>query len=125
MNIKSIKTHELYGEGLGFAVARVKGYNVSEDEEGIIWIEWKNSYSYILKDFLHDWNPAYNWCDGGPIIEQERISTQFETEYSDTLVWSARKGNFYAVGSNPLEAGMRVYCLINLGSEVDIPEELL
>lgn len=124
MNLNKIKTHELYGEGLGFAVALARGYSTSEDQEGIVWLEI-GKFSYELKDFLLDWNPAYNWCDGGPILEQERINIQFETEYSDCLVWSARKGEYYAVGSNPLEAGMRVYCLSKLGSEVFVPESLL
>lgn len=101
-------TYDLVGHALDWAVARCEG-GVGE------------------KQLLGAWYaPSTNWAQGGAIIERECISIEYKT---DTGVWVATRIEGSAVsedyGKTPLIAAMRCYVASKLGSEVDIPEELL
>lgn len=81
-----------------------------------------------------DYNPRYtpehstDWSQGGPIIEQEKISVMI----NDSGVWIACMDYNYSeyplymqAGETALVAAMRSYVASKLGDDVDIPEELL
>ena len=93
-----MKTSELQGAALDWAVAKADGY-----EDDCISDEWKYST---------------NWSQGGPIIEREKI----------TLEWTGGDWMAYirhdeeSFGPTPLIAAMRCYVASNLGNEVEIPE---
>ena len=105
-----MKTSELTGAALDWAVTKCEGYDSSVDGDlGNAWGMW-------------GW--ATSWAQGGTIIEREGIS-----------VWA--RGNEWAaesfvhnhqgleiVGSTPLIAAMRCYVASVMGDEVDVPEEL-
>lgn len=69
-----------------------------------------------------NYHPSTCWTRGGPIIERERISTDF-----DYNVWNAAKPDStgYYSAETPLIAAMRCYVASKLGYEIDVPDNLL
>jgi hypothetical protein len=119
-----IKTSELTGAALDWAVAKREGH--IDDFNG-----WLHEAS-LLEVAEGDYTPSTNWAQGGPIIEREGISV-FCGGLGATGYWNA----YYAdrdewhdvdlhkqVGPTPLIAAMRCVVDSTLGDEVDIPEEL-
>lgn len=120
-----IKTAELIGQALEWAVAMSEGHkppllrvlrgNVAlPQEDDPMWCDYMD-YST-------------NWAQGGPIIEREEIDIDLYTSRKVSCVaalWISRKGqNPPSVGRTPLVAAMRCYVASKLGDEVEIPEEL-
>jgi hypothetical protein len=111
-----IKTSELTGAALDWAVAACEGY------AGIALQERTNT----------DWySPSTNWAQGGPIIDREEIGIKRNAPCSDGRKWEASgsitakgAGYRFAYGPTPLIAAMRCYVVSKLGDTVDIPEEL-
>lgn len=117
-----MKTNEMEGAALDWAVAKCEGIDLFETEG---WL------------YDHDtgtrkpYRPSTDWAQGGPIIEREKIAL------CHRYVWEASK-DFDAVGGDtdtavehgptPLVAAMRCYvrCYVasKLGEEVEIPEGL-
>jgi hypothetical protein len=101
-----MKTSELTGAALDWAVAKCEGLRFEE------WETWGN-YST-------------DWAQGGPIIEREAIQITPD-EYKGT--WTAYMTNggepYEGTGPTPLIAAMRCYVASKLGDEVEIPEELI
>jgi hypothetical protein len=98
-----MKTNELTGAALDWAVAKCKG-------ELAYWPEIEYST---------------DWAQGGPIIEREAIQLMPD-EYMGT--WSAYMTNegepYSGTGPTPLIAAMRCYVASKLGDDIDVPEEL-
>lgn len=134
-----IKTSELIGPALDWAVAKCEGVEV----------QYCPSYCYtdIDEDGLRNaYEPSTSWKDGGPIIEREgvgvyreckaNISAGFVWSYVAGVIWEAIIGVYYVgahegsqqgvriVGPTPLIAAMRCYVASKLGDEIEIPEEL-
>jgi hypothetical protein len=116
--VEEMKTSELQGPALDWAVAKCEGIDLFETEG---WL------------YDHDtgtrkpYGPSTNWSQGGPIIERERIAL------CPGYLWEASK-DFDAVGGDtdtavehgptPLVAAMRCFVTSTLGEEVEIPEAL-
>lgn len=109
-----MKTSELQGAALDWAVAKCEGEKVeSFGRFGVAVIAKREMYS-----------PSSNWSQGGPIIEREKIA-HWPDEEGGWLA-SANEGrgiDFH--GPTPLVAAMRCYVVSKLGDEVDIPEGLV
>ena len=99
-----MKTSELTGAALDWAVAKCEGISV------------RNGFDDNCPEYSTD------WAQGGPIIERERIEIVFNGE-----VWDAydHLRHIPEEGSTPLIAAMRCYVAATLGVEVDVPAELL
>lgn len=113
-----IKTSELTGAALDWAVAKAEDWDMSRFMRGeMIYVGVKG------------WFPSTDWSQGGPIIERERISVEWLglSLRNKDLGWtaSAPNPNFIGVDPTPLIAAMRCYVAFKLGDEVDVPEELL
>lgn len=108
-----IKTSELLGPALNWAVARADGY----DEEWLArQLKNPNPYTRCIPEFSTDWD------EGGPIIEREAISL---TQFSDYPKWTAKHPESLCIdGPTPLIAAMRCYCCSKLGDEVEVPDGL-
>jgi len=102
-----IKTSELTGAALDWAVAKCEGRK--DNDFGWWWDNYK---------------PSTNWAQGGPIIERESIDLQYQG--GDVDVWAADifGADCSVYGDTPLIAAMRCYVVSKLGDEVEIPEEL-
>lgn len=111
-----MKTNELTGAALDWAVAKCEGVKVLIIEQQIVWPE--------------DYEPSSDWALGGPIIERESIGvTPITVTVGDDRgkrKWFANhedKADFQD-GPTALVAAMRCYVASKLGNEVDIPKEL-
>lgn len=105
-----IKTSELTGAALDWAVARAEG---------------KRPSMFIFQRtgaLAGEHHYSTDWAQGGPIIERERIAIDYDHD-----VWNAAKDglSWYIGGPTPLIAAMRCYVASKLGDEVEVPEELL
>lgn len=138
-----LKTATLIGPALDWAVAKCEGIEVVA-----WWTENKEAYFVVHKDCFLDkdqgttygdpddtFYPSTNWAHGGAIIERHQIQTQRgndlyfpkgneKGDYYEPL-WIASLTPLEVWGPTPLIAALRCYVASKLGSEVDVPEELL
>ncbi len=119
-----MKTSELIGPTLDWAVAKAKGdfqFEVYFNRVWYLWFATHGSLSPHHTDSI-EWLPSTSWEQGGPIIERECIAIDKDGE-----VWCASMNDnpiaFY--GPTPLIAAMRAFVASRLGDEVEIPPELL
>jgi hypothetical protein len=106
-----MKTSELTGIALDWAVGYVMGEKLRILERQIVWPE--------------DYSPSTDWAQCGPIIEREEIGI----ECDDQGVWFASydlsaETAWGATAPTPLIAAMRCYVASKLGDEVETPEGL-
>lgn len=110
----TIKTSELTGPALNWAVAKSNG---------------QQGRMAALESGVRFWSPSSEWADGGPIIEREEICTVICTWNSPWFgKWNAtcnKDGSVDEYGPTPLIAAMRCYCASKLSDEVVVPTELL
>ena len=104
-----MKTSELTGTALDWAVARCEG-GVGENQLLGAW-----------------YAPSTDWAQGGPIIEREGITVQTDLPWSACLrdnLFKEDGTDHFQVGRTPLIAAMRCYVASKLGDEIELPEEL-
>jgi hypothetical protein len=104
-----MKTSELEGVALDWAVAKCEGHDV---EDITWWVDFGNDCCY-----------STDWAQGGPIIEREGICLYFNPEDANAFEWHAedRSHAFYLEGPTPLIAAMRCYVASKLGADVYVP----
>jgi hypothetical protein len=110
-----MKTNELAGAALDWAVAKCEGYTVD-------WDGWL-SLNGVATFMPNEYKPSTNWAQGGAIIEREGICVGTGL---DSPTWYANKGLMahHHFGQTPLIAAMRCYVASKLGDEVEVPVEL-
>jgi hypothetical protein len=119
-----MKTSELTGAALDWAVARCEGIEIVSVKHG------RATFIDPADDGALNEIPinySTDWAQGGPIIEYEKIGIT-PTSRAPSFAWAAHgipdEGvEYYAYGPTPLIAAMRVYVASKLGDEVEIPEE--
>jgi hypothetical protein len=106
--MNKIKTEELTGAALDWAVAKCEGEYLAGYK-----VEWRNNRANKY---------STDWSQGGPIIERECIAIDF-----DGKVWTASHNErpICYSAKTPLIAAMRCYVASKMGDTVDIPAELL
>ena len=129
-----IKTSELTGAALDWAVAKCEGHPKAIDSSGLdgplVMCGFVQVHLYSERKG-QEWVaylPTSNWAQGGPIIEREEIDTYcHESPKSGCGWWVAEITGTQAKGkgSTPLIAAMRCLVCAKLGDEIDIPEELV
>jgi hypothetical protein len=136
-----IKTADLIGRPLDWAVATCEGEVTELFSDGIIWSFKLNGHLKVMANAIHGrwaqsmvYLPSTDWAQGGSIIEQERITVGWA--YPPCAHESVRAVAQYfepthtaltiyrQFGPTPLIAAMRCYVASKLGDEVDVPEEL-
>ena len=115
-----MKTSELAGAALDWAVAKCEGVTVLPKMRGGCYVTLDRGETVLLCY-------STNWSQGGPIIERESIGVV--TSPDDANVWIGSifepDWKFNRTGPTPLIAAMRCYVASKLGDEVEIPKELL
>jgi hypothetical protein len=111
-----LKTSELQGAALDWAVAKCEGFEPFSD-----------SISWIIDDAgTYKQLPKYStdWAQGGPIIERESCCIG---SGMDSPTWYANKGlgKHHQFGPTPLIAAMRCYVASKLKDEVEVPNEIV
>ena len=112
----TIKTSELTGAALDWAVAKCEGY---------FDIGMASVHDGVADVFYFDaWAPSTDWAQGGVIIEREGIMIE---RWVSTGYWQAANALVTKVftAKTPLVAAMRCYVASKLGEEVEVPDELL
>jgi hypothetical protein len=126
-----MKTSDLQGAALDWAVAKCEGMHVMMSRGG--WFVFdSDAYSEFRNDYndskLQMFRPSTNWAQGGPIIEREGMQLNMEdyAEWHATMWWddTDEKREVLMKGPTPLIAAMRCYVASRLGDEVEVPEEL-
>ena len=116
-----MKTSELTGAQLDWAVAKCEGWVVGTNDDDLV--------SFVLEsssDEMHFW-PSTDWAHGGPIIERERIAINAYLRADLETQWRAvsfTSGTVPTYSPTPLIAAMRCYVALKLGDDVEIPKEL-
>jgi hypothetical protein len=116
-----MKTSELSGAALDWAVAKCEGPNSVAacyyDEDDLPMCRDEAQHM--------EWQPSTNWAQGGPIIEREGIMLVRHTAIPilncGPYYWKANKTDG---GPTPLIAAMRCYVASKLGDEVNVPKEI-
>ncbi|WNO06024.1 phage protein NinX family protein [Rhodoferax mekongensis] len=107
-----IKTSELTGAALDWAVAKCEGVGDSE----------------FVRTHMDAWPYSTNWAQGGPIIERMMRDGLRLTGYTclptDPTHCQAQIKGIVTGGPTPLIAAMRCRVASKLGDEVDVPDEL-
>ena len=132
-----IKTSELVGAKLDYAVALCEGKNFRIKEKDDLTkhvVEMlaipcpdKKPGCCVAHFKLEYYSPSTNWSQGGPIIEwagidmylHETPKTSAQNDY-----WTALRGFLNTSGDTLLVAAMRCYVASKLGNEVEVPEDL-
>jgi len=128
--VLEMKTKELVGTQLDWAVARAEGLLEKQGANTMPAVTLEGLRLMItMKD--EPYAPSWDWGQGGPIVEGECMSLEYLPGAGDggADVWVATRIEGSSVseeqGQTPLIAAMRCYVAAVLGDEVDIPEELL
>lgn len=108
-----MRTSDLQGAALDWAVAKCEGVAVEYLNDGITCC--------LLQKPSGRYAPSTNWAQGGPIIEEEKIAVWFSKgDWNSHLRDTSAKMH----GPTPLIAAMRCYVTSKLGDEIEIPEGL-
>ena len=118
-----IKTSELTGAALDWAVAMCEGVN---EETFHLFYEPTEPTDYDSHGYP-EFHYSTTWSQGGPIIEREKIDLLWDVELPHKDGWwrAGIDAQYEGDGPTPLVAAMRCYCCAKLGDEVDVPKELI
>ena len=110
-----MKTSELTGAALDWAVAQCEGFKREY---------WDDDRLCFTDDWGADFEPSCDWLQGGAIIERERISLWARGDEWAAESFVPNHEGHEETGTTPLVAAMRCYVASKLGDEVEIPKEL-
>jgi len=117
-----IKVSEATNLQLDWMVAKCEG-----------WVDKLGSVEVQVMMACDDFNYSTNWSQGGPILEENKISVTYMRAggYMDSFRGDFKHGGpkwwddtTTQYGATYLLAGMRCYVASIFGEEVEIPEEL-
>jgi hypothetical protein len=110
-----MKTSELKGAALDWAVAKAKGYaDFVLDPKRFIEMHETGHYNYSTE-----------WAQGGPIIEREKVCVAWLSKEDlgmepEHYCVAHIDGVYCYYGPKPLIAAMRCYVASKLGEEVEV-----
>lgn len=127
-----MKTSELTGKALDWAVANCEELSIVPDIKGMdlqIDVMCPLTGRFEIRKFF---TPSKDWAVGGRILERERISVAFVGKTlpnamapHDICSCAHIDGYFSCYADTPLKAAMRCYVASKLGAEVEVPDELI
>ena len=119
--MNKLKTSEMTGAALDWAVAKCEGMEIDGPTVIICKVYWDDDGL----QWVVEWEPTTNWTQGGPIIERERISVVSDChEIKEGWIAESYQGNIQQFGPTPLISAMRCYVMSRFGDEIEIPQEL-
>lgn len=125
MVIVKIKTSELTGAALDWAVAKCEGYQAVYTDGSVTPVFRKCKPVVELATLCY----SRDWSQAGPIINRlEGFELKVWLESTPEAKCEAHihnyGGDWIQFGPTPLIAAMRCYVASKLGDEVEIPDEL-
>ena len=119
-----IKTSELTGNALDWAVAECLGHSFVFGDT-----EYTPDGKLYARGGSVERHYSTDWGQGGPIIEREKIdieNTHWEPKvFYAKLLGDEPYGSSRTEGPTLLIAAMRCYVASKLGDEVEVPDELV
>ena len=116
-----IKTSELEGAALDWAVAKACGVGVTLD------VEFDIPTGVVrLNGSANLWRPSTDWSQGGPLIGSNSVwlsDDEFD-EYPETKWTASIQGAGMQEAQTPLIAACRAIVAAKLGDVVEVPDEL-
>lgn len=129
MQTIEVKTADLIGHALDWAVAKAEGY------EPIVYPFVYSRGFDVYRDLKQQalgiyYAPSINWTQGGPLIEhiagfELKIWLESHPETRCEAHIHNHDGDWIAFGPAPLVAAMRCLVAAKLGATVHVPVELL
>ena len=125
-----VKTAELSGRALDWAVAIAEGYHPDRPQDG--QLKRNNRYIVVGDKSVHRpywYLPSTDWTFCGPLIEQFKVGiSEFGDSWMASIMADDEDIDLYKVlecGDTPMVAICRAVVASKLGDEVDIPDELM
>ena len=116
-----MKTNELTGAALDWAVAKAEGAtDFWFDTVATYWVKLDGKDRALRYGWAQSYLPSTEWAQGGPIMEREKIGVL----PSGNAYYERDGGVYFSYGPTPLIAAMRCYVASKLGDEIDLPKEL-
>lgn len=120
-----IKTADLVGPALDWAVAKAAGKEISMTYSF-------GSHTHYRRTPWCDklgkpWEPSASWSQGGPLIDVFKVSLEMRHVSGEVIAKAVELGIAEGpsmAGEDHLVAAMRAIVAFRLGKEVDIPDEL-
>ena len=121
MTLIKVKTTELIGPALDWAVAKVEGF--IDDPES--WLYGAGLGRIMAGTF----RPSTDWSQGGPLIDKMggfelKVWLESKPETKCEAHIHNYDGNWIVFGPTPLVAAMRCLVAAKLGDTVQVPKEL-
>ena len=123
-----VKTADLVGEALGWAVGKAEGLNLElvPPQYGNPWRVFARYQGQAI-EHTKRYNPWEDWALGGRLIEERMVSLHCPQSTDD--VWAGwvitNKGEFCQAGENALIAACRAIVSARFGDTVQVPKELM
>lgn len=117
-----VKTAELSGAALDWAVAKAEGWRVEVTANGLISNvdKYGNHVAWV--------EPSSTWSQGGPLIEKYRVDLSAPPSDSSAAGWDARRDDgelSWINAPTALIAACRAIVAAKLGDVVQVPAELV
>ncbi|MCE5979097.1 phage protein NinX family protein [Pseudomonas sp. JR33AA] len=123
-----VKTADLAGEALGWAVGKAEGLHVYLEPPGYNGVPWRVFARYRGEAIEHikRYNPWEDWELGGPLIDKYNGSTQYHSGLASNVHYSGGPAlsGIWCYGPTALTAFLRSLTFHKSGSIVKIPMNL-
>ncbi len=133
-----VKTADLSGEALGWAVGKAEGLDLYLEPPGYNGVSWRvfARYRGDVTEQSKRYDPWQNWALGGHLIEKHHVQTSFNGcgfsrsptgEYWCAYVCKPTGQEVLPSGGGPsvLTASCRAIAQAKLGETVKVPKELM
>lgn len=133
-NMIEVKTAELTGAALDWAVAMAEGFTPDPEHRTTVLSPQGVATSVSPRGASEGfgYRPSADWSQGGPLIQQNLVD--FTVEHANVIfaclvdengMWVLREGVYGCFGETYLIAACRAIALTKLGDTVQVPRELL
>lgn len=129
-----VKTADLAGEALGWALGKAEGLDVYLEPPGYNGVPWRvfARYQGQATEHAKRFNPWEDWAVGGPLAgkyQMEFIAGEDNRSMSASLAAWRQYGKShrtrFITGTNHLVAACRAIVAATLGDTVQVPKELM
>lgn len=126
-----VKTADLSGEALGWAVGKAEGLDLHLEPPGYNGVPWRvfARHRGDVTEQSKRYNPWEDWALGGPLVETREITIQPSAWdwQRKCVLWRGQQEdeNRFFEHVTPLVAAMRAVAHARLGNTVNVPKELM
>lgn len=121
--MQEVKTVELIGPALDWAIAQIEGVEVTIAEPQYL-VGWR-----VARPYPHGkYSPSTDWAVGGPLIDKHKLDLGAPMEADRFTTWTANTEWGHPLGykgETALIATCRAIVAAKLGNTVQIPAELV